>query len=108
MMCVAKSVGLDLVPSMADFAHQLRMQYHLLAQTEEGGGEGELIEPVKHVRSGAGIRTVVEGQRDPVSARPAPPTEVAGQDTVLVERLNVLQELVEEELRAKTGAARDP
>ena len=74
MMGVAKSVGLHLVPPAADLAHQLGMQYHLLAQTEEGRGEGELIEPVEDVRSGAGVRTVVEGQRHPVS-REAPATD---------------------------------
>lgn len=33
--------------------------------------------------------------------------EVAGQDEVLVERLSVLQERVEEDLRAKTGTVRE-
>jgi hypothetical protein len=33
--------------------------------------------------------------------------EVAGRDAVLVERLSVLQELVEEDLRAKTRVARE-
>ena len=38
MVVVAISVGLHLVPPAADFADQLGMPGHLLAETEEGGG----------------------------------------------------------------------
>jgi hypothetical protein len=78
VMFVAKSVGLDLMPSSADLAHQSRMRYHLLAQTEEGGPERELIKPVEYGWSGLGVWTVVEGQRYPVCVGSPPPTEVAG------------------------------
>ena len=37
MMFVAKSVGLYLVPSIADLPDQFGVRDHLLAQTEEGG-----------------------------------------------------------------------
>ena len=37
MMFVAKSVGLYLVPSIADLPDQFGVRGHLLAQTEEGG-----------------------------------------------------------------------
>jgi len=77
VMFVAKSVGFYLVPSMADLAHQFGVRNHLLPQAEEGGTQGKLIEPVEHMGSGAGVRTVVEGQRHPVGVGPPPSTEVA-------------------------------
>jgi hypothetical protein len=79
MMRMAMSMGLDLVPTMMDLAYELWMPCHLLTQTEEGCGQGELIEAVEHPGSGAGVRAVVEGQGDPVSTAPAPATKVERQ-----------------------------
>ena len=71
-------MGFHLVPPPTDLAHQLGVPCHVLTQTEEGRGEGECIEAVKDIGCGAGVRTVVEGERHPVFPGPTPPTEVAG------------------------------
>lgn len=80
MMLVAKSVRLYLMSPIADFAYQLWVRLHMLAQTEEGRGQGELIQPLEDMRGRAWVRPVVERQCHPISVRTAPPTEIIGQD----------------------------
>ena len=80
MMRVVIAVGLDLVPPTADLVDQFGMPCHLRTEAEERGGQGQVVEAVEHRRSGPGVRTVVEGQCDRVSAARPPSAKVERQD----------------------------